>query len=254
MFLLHALWFFVSVVVPILIPVAYAAVGARVLTYAVQNRVPLKIAPGFGEWAVMAAYCTVGWPVALMLWRDLRPALQPMNRRDRDRLAMAREIDAMEDSVKFAATKEVHRAKMDELHNQLRQIEHSSTLRALEAASKDKDEEEKEPVVLGFDAQKMLHMAEYTQDPVAYREHHKIKVGHDYGGRQHIHKHHGCEHRDIGDLLDCQNCSPIAAALRVKKTQEREAAKARGKDHYTAEQSRPSGWLRQDDVVDAELA
>lgn len=250
MFLVNALWFFVTMLLPILVVVGYAATGARILTYAIQNRVPLKIAPGFGEWAVMAAYCTVGWPLALVLWRDLRPALQPMNRRDRDRLAMGREVESMEDAVRFAATKEVHRTKMDELHVQLREIEHSSTIRAIEAASHS-EEDEPEPVALGFDAQKMLHMAEYTQDPEGYIKIHKIKVT-DYDRRL-LYKHSGCSHHGIAELLDCQNCSPIAAALRVKKTKERELAKERGADAWNGKQPiREPSWS--DEIVDAELA
>ncbi len=253
MFVLEGLWYFITTLLPILLCVAYVGVGVRLMAYAVQNRVPLKIAPGFGEWAVMAGYCVV-WPAALAIWPDLRPALKPMNRRDRDRLAMDREIDAMKDSVKFAAQKEIHRTKMEQLNDQLRQIEESHTVRAIERAKKDADEDhDKREVHLGFDAQVLLHMAEFESDKDAYLETYKLHANSD---RTVLWKVSGCSHIGMMTLLECSHCTPIKAALEAKKVREREASKRKRdqrREGIGDSRSFPTSRNRDDDIVDAEF-
>lgn len=220
MILIHQFWWFIEHLLFLSFLIVYVAVGARVLTYSVVNRVPLKIAPNIGEWAMQSLFSFFLWPVGLMVQPELQPALRPMNRRDRDRLAMRREQANTTDAVKFATEKMAHRIEMDKLHAQLQEVELAATHKAIAAASTSDDEdedegeeegevvEETEPPSLGKAAQEMLAKAQYAQNPTRYYEVWGIKLAaYPYQGS--VLRMKGCYHPNVPELIECPICSPV---------------------------------------------
>jgi hypothetical protein len=208
------LWWAIVHLFALSVVLVYIALGARVLTFAVMNRVPLKIAPDWGEWAVQIMWTFFLWPVGLWLQPDLRPALQSMNRRDRDRLAMQREVQNAQDAVNFAAQKAAHRAEMDRLAKQKREMEEHETRLAITTAqsNEDQDEDEDEAEIvepeLGLPAQELLHKAQYSQNPERYCLAWGIKKG-EYPYEHSFLRRGGCYHNWIPELIECTVCSPV---------------------------------------------